>query len=90
LIQRPLTPKGVIHHSDQGSQYTSIEFGHRCREAGVRPRWAQSEMPMTMRCARASSPHWNATQAEARLAVFAFIEGFYNPRRRHYAQHTNA
>jgi transposase InsO family protein len=30
-------PKGVIHHSDQGSQYTSIEFGHRCREAGVRP-----------------------------------------------------
>src|SRR6202008_5093286 len=30
-------PKGVIDHSDQGSQYTSIAFGHRCREAGVRP-----------------------------------------------------
>jgi putative transposase len=30
-------PKGVIHHSDQGSQYTSIAFGNRCREAGVRP-----------------------------------------------------
>src|SRR5262249_37603383 len=30
-------PKGVIHHSDQGCQYTSIEFGRRCREAGVRP-----------------------------------------------------
>jgi len=30
-------PRGVIHHSDQGSQYTSIEFGHRCRAAGVRP-----------------------------------------------------
>jgi transposase InsO family protein len=30
-------PRGVIHHSDQGSQCTSIEFGHRCREAGVRP-----------------------------------------------------
>ena len=28
---------GVIHHSDQGCQYTSIEFGKRCREAGVRP-----------------------------------------------------
>ena len=28
-------PSGVIHHSDQGSQYTSIEFGKRCREAGV-------------------------------------------------------
>ena len=30
-------PKSVIHHSDQGSQYTSIAFGNRCREAGVRP-----------------------------------------------------
>ena len=30
-------PDGVIHHSDQGSQYTSIAFGKRCREAGVRP-----------------------------------------------------
>src|ERR1700727_712560 len=30
-------PTGVIHHSDQGSQYTSIEFAHRCRDAGGRP-----------------------------------------------------
>ena len=30
-------PSGVIHHSDQGSQYTSIAFGKRCREAAVRP-----------------------------------------------------
>jgi putative transposase len=30
-------PNGVIHHSDQGSQYTSLVFGKRCREAGVRP-----------------------------------------------------
>ncbi len=30
-------PDGVIHHSDQGSQYTSIAFGKRCRDAGVRP-----------------------------------------------------
>ena len=30
-------PRGVIHHSDQGSQYTSIAFGNRCRKAGVRP-----------------------------------------------------
>jgi putative transposase len=27
----------VIHHSDQGTRYTSIQFGARCREAGVRP-----------------------------------------------------
>ena len=30
-------PRNVIHHSDQGSQYTSLAFGGRCREAGVRP-----------------------------------------------------
>ena len=30
-------PEAVIHHSDQGCQYTSIAFGLRCRKAGVRP-----------------------------------------------------
>lgn len=30
-------PRDVIHHSDQGSQYTSLAFGSRCQEAGVRP-----------------------------------------------------
>ena len=30
-------PKDVIHHSDQGSQHTSIAFGLRCKKAGVRP-----------------------------------------------------
>jgi len=30
-------PKDVVHHSDQGSQYTSWAFGKRCSEAGVRP-----------------------------------------------------
>ena len=30
-------PRGVVHHSDQGSQYTSIAFGTRCKETGVRP-----------------------------------------------------
>jgi len=30
-------PAAVIHHSDQGSQYTALAFGRRCDEAGVRP-----------------------------------------------------
>jgi len=30
-------PSDVIHHSDQGCQYTSLAFGNRCKEAGVRP-----------------------------------------------------
>ena len=30
-------PEAVIHRSDQGTQYTSLAFGKRCREMGVRP-----------------------------------------------------
>src|SRR6516162_5146440 len=30
-------PDNVVHHSDRGSQYTSVAFGARCKEAGVRP-----------------------------------------------------
>ena len=30
-------PECVIHHSDQGTQYTSIAFGLRCNDVGVRP-----------------------------------------------------
>ena len=35
LAQR--RPDGVVHHSDKGSQYTSLAFGKRCREMGVLP-----------------------------------------------------
>src|SRR3974390_1740888 len=85
-------PKAVIHHSDQGSQYTSIEFGHRCREAGVRPSMGSvgdaydnamcESFFATLECELLARCRFR-TQAEARSAVFAFIEGFYNPRRRH-------
>ncbi len=34
---RAASSRGVIHHSDQGGQYSSLAFGRRCREAGVRP-----------------------------------------------------
>ena len=53
-------PDGVIHHSDQGSQYTSLAFGKRCKEAGVRPSMDRSAMPTTTPCARASSLRSNA------------------------------
>ena len=85
-------PKGVIHHSDQGSQYTSIEFGNRCREAGVRPSMGSvgdcydnamaESFFATLECELLDRRRFK-THAEARNAVFGFIEGFYNPRRRH-------
>ena len=49
-------PKDVIHHSDQGSQYTSLAFGKRCQEAGVRPSLAPALRPVPPRdrCAMGS------------------------------------
>ena len=85
-------PSGVIHHSDQGSQYTSIEFGQRCRQAGVRPSMGSvgdaydnamcESFFATLECELLARGRFR-TPAEARSAVFQFIEGFYNPRRRH-------
>jgi len=85
-------PKDVIHHSDQGSQYTSIAFGLRCREAGVRPSMGSvgdaydnamcESFFATLECELLARCRFK-NQDEARNEVFAFIEGFYNPRRRH-------
>jgi len=87
-------PTGVIHHSDQGSQYTSIEFGQRCRAAGVRPSMGSvgdaydnamcESFFATLECELLARRRFE-NQAAARTAVFAFIEGFYNRRRRHSA-----
>ena len=85
-------PTDVIHHSDQGSQYTSLSFGKRCKEAGVRPSMGSvgdaydnamaESFFATLECELLDRRRFK-TQAEARMAVFEFIEGFYNPRRRH-------
>jgi putative transposase len=87
-------PDDVIHHSDQGSQYTSIAFGNRCREAGVRPSMGSvgdaydnalcESFFATLECELIDRRRFHS-QAEARMAVFTFIEGWYNPRRRHSA-----
>jgi len=87
-------PEAVIHHSDQGSQYTSIQFGARCREAGVRPSMGSvgdcfdnamcESFFATLECELLARRRFK-TQAEARMAVFEFIEGWYNPHRRHSA-----
>jgi putative transposase len=94
MAVRQRQPRGVIHHSDQGSQYTSIAFGKRCREAGVRPSMGSvgdaydnalcESFFATLECELLARRRF-ATPAEARLGVFDFIEGFYNPRRRHSA-----
>lgn len=87
-------PENAIHHSDQGCQYTSIAFGSRCREAGVRPSMGSvgdaydnamcESFFATLECELLDQNRF-PTQAEARIAVFDFIEGWYNTQRRHSA-----
>jgi putative transposase len=87
-------PSDVIHHSDQGSQYTSIAFGLRCTHAGVRPSMGSvggaydnamcESFFATLECELLDRTRFR-NQAEARMAAFDFIEGWYNPRRRHSA-----
>ena len=87
-------PKDVIHHSDQGSQYTSLAFGKRCQEAGVRPSMgsvgdaydnAMAESFFSILESELLARRRFASQAEARMACFSYIEGWYNPVRLHSA-----
>jgi len=87
-------PDGVIHHSDQGSQYTSLAFGKRCKEAGVRPSTGSTgdcfdnamceSFFATLECELIERRRFE-TKAEAKMAIFTFIEGWYNTQRRHSA-----
>ena len=92
LAQR--RPKDVIHHSDQGSQYTSIAFGQRCTADGVRPLMGSAgdcfdnalceSFFATLEC-ELIERYTFRSYAQARIALFRFIEGWYNPHRRHSA-----
>src|SRR5947209_6976923 len=52
--------EGVVHHSDPGSQYTSLDFGRRCWEPGIVASYGQLATPTTMPSASHSSPRWSA------------------------------
>jgi putative transposase len=90
--RRPLS--GVIHHSDHGCQYTSIAFGTRCTEAGITPSMGSvgdcydnalaESFFATLECELLDRQRFR-TRTEARLAIFDYIETFYNRSRRHSA-----
>ena len=87
-------PEAVVHHSDQGCQYTSLAFSRRCEEAGVRPSMGSvgdcfdnamaESFFATLECELLDRVTFR-TRAEAERAIFEFIEGWYNPHRRHSA-----
>jgi len=84
----------VTQHSDQGTQYTSVTFGKRCDEAGVRPSMvsvghcydnAMCESFFATLEYELIDRRSFRTHADARTASLHVIEGWYNPRRRHPA-----
>jgi putative transposase len=87
-------PKHVIHHSAQGSQYTSLAFGARCKAMGVRPSMGRvgdaynnamaESFFASLECELLNRRSFK-TKVEARLAVFTWIEAWYNRKRRHSA-----
>jgi len=82
----------VLRRLVEPKQYTSVAFGKRCGEAGVRPSMgsvgdaydnAMAESFFSTLEAELLSRRRFASQAEARMACFSYIEGWYNPVRLH-------
>lgn len=85
-------PRKVIHHSDHGTEYTAVAFGTRCGQFGVRMSMgsvgdcydnAMMESFFSSLEAEVLDRNRFRTREEARIAVFSWLAGWYNARRRH-------
>ena len=91
-VARRRPAKGLVHHSDHGSQYTAVVFSQRCEHAGIEVSMGSigdcydnavcESFHASLKKERIHRRPW-PTRAEARSAIFEYIEGWYNPRRRH-------
>jgi putative transposase len=91
-LSRRRPDRGLIHHSDHGCQYTAVLFTKRCAKAGIEISMGSvgdcydnavcETFHASLKKERIYRQSW-PTRAEARTAIFAYIEGWYNPRRRH-------
>ena len=91
-VTRRRPQPGLVHHSDRGSQYTSLAFGKTMQDAGVLPSMgrrgdafdnAVAESFFATLETELLDRNTFKTRDQARLALFRWIEGFYNSRRRH-------
>lgn len=83
---------GLVHHSDQGVQYTSLSFGERLKAVGITPSMGRSGTALdnamaesfvsTLKAELVSNLEFPSRQA-ARTAIFEYLETFYNTRRLH-------
>lgn len=91
-LRRP--PKGCIHHTDRGSQYCSHDYQKILREHGFKVSMsgtgncydnaAVETFFKTIKAELLWQRSWR-TRRDAEIAIFEYINGFYNPRRRHSA-----
>lgn len=87
-------PAGLVHHSDRGVQYASAAYRERLARAGVIPSMSRrgncydnalmESFWSTLKCGLVHRTHF-ATRAQARAAIFEWIEAFYNRTRFHSA-----
>lgn len=91
LARRRPAP-GLVHHSDQGAQYVALLFGERCRSAGIRLSMGSKGDAYDNAVAESFFASLKKdlvrrasfrTRAEARTAIFDYVEAFYNPVRLH-------
>lgn len=89
-------PEGTIFHSDRGGQYTSYTFRKMCTDKDIRPSVGATGVCFdnsvaesffaTLKKELIHGYHWG-TVHELRLAIFQFIEGYYNRHRPHSTLH---
>jgi putative transposase len=91
-VTRRRPPAGLVHHSDRGSQYTSLAYGRTPRDSGlVASMGSRGDADDNAACESVISTlkvewinrHRHESRDQARLSIFRYIETFYNPRRRH-------
>jgi putative transposase len=91
-IARRKPKPGLVHHSDRGSQYTSIAMGRTLRDSKIMASMGSKGDPWDNACAESCistiknelvKRRTFATRDQARLAIFRYIESFYNALRRH-------
>lgn len=83
---------GLIHHSDQGSQYVALGFGQQARDAGIAVSMGSKDDAYDNAIAESffATPKKELVHRQSRpsrrdlsSAVFEYIEAFYNHQRRH-------
>jgi putative transposase len=93
-IARRKPSPGLVHHSDRGVQYTSLSFSKRLEDEGLVPSMGRAgsaydnalaeSFVATLKTELLYQASW-PTRQTARTAIFEYVEGFYNTRRRHSA-----